>query len=43
MSTEVAADLLRIGSHTLESRLVFGTGKDSSYELMRETPVTAGG
>jgi thiazole synthase len=30
------ADALRIGSHTFSSRLVVGTGKYSSYELMRE-------
>jgi thiazole synthase len=30
------AGALRIGSHTFSSRLVVGTGKYSSYELMRE-------
>ena len=29
-------DLLRVGSHTFHSRLIVGTGKYSSYELMRE-------
>jgi thiazole synthase len=37
MTTEMlAADPLRIGSHTFESRLIVGTGKYASYELMRE-------
>lgn len=31
-----AEDPLRIGSHTFSSRLIVGTGKYSSYELMRE-------
>ena len=35
MSTEVAAaDSLRIGSHEFSSRLIVGTGKYESYELM---------
>ena len=35
MSQEIAADSpLRIGSHTFSSRLIVGTGKYSSYELM---------
>ena len=33
--TEVQ-DLLRVGSHTFHSRLIVGTGKYSSYEVMRE-------
>jgi thiazole synthase len=38
MSTESKspADCLRIGSHTFSSRLVVGTGKYSSYDVMRE-------
>jgi thiazole synthase len=32
----LTADPLRIGSHTFESRLIVGTGKYASYELMRE-------
>ena len=31
-----AADPLRIGSHAFSSRLIVGTGKYASYELMRE-------
>ena len=31
-----AADALRIGSHTLASRLIVGTGKYATYELMAE-------
>jgi thiazole synthase len=35
VSQEIAADSpLRIGSHTFSSRLIVGTGKYSSYELM---------
>ena len=35
MSQKIAADSpLRIGSHTFSSRLIVGTGKYSSYELM---------
>ena len=30
------ADALRIGSHTFSSRLIVGTGKYASYEVMRE-------
>src|SRR5690606_28291165 len=29
-------DSVRIGSHTLRSRLIVGTGKYATYELMRE-------
>ena len=29
---------LRIGSHTLASRLIVGTGKYATYELMAECP-----
>jgi thiazole synthase len=37
-----AADPLRIGSHTFSSRLIVGTGKYSTYELMREALCTSG-
>ena len=37
MSADSPADApLRIGSHTFSSRLIVGTGKYSSYELMRQ-------
>ena len=32
--SSTSADSLRIGSHTFQSRLIVGTGKYSSYELM---------
>ncbi len=35
-ATATADDVLRIGSHTFRSRLIVGTGKYASYELMRE-------
>ena len=35
-SARAAADPLRIGSHTFASRLIVGTGKYATYELMRE-------
>ena len=31
-----AGDCLRIGSHSFSSRLIVGTGKYASFELMRE-------
>ncbi len=34
--SEAAADSLQIGSHVFSSRLIVGTGKYSSYELMGE-------
>lgn len=37
-----AADSLRIGSHTLASRLIVGTGKYSSYDLMSRALDTSG-
>jgi len=38
MATDVAgADPLQLGSHTLHSRLIVGTGKYSDYEQMRES------
>ncbi len=41
MNSSVAADSaltpLKIGTHTLHSRLIVGTGKYSSYDLMRES------
>lgn len=43
MATEIsAADRLRIGTHTLASRLIVGTGKYSSYELMGEALALSG-
>lgn len=36
MATQATADSLRIGSHTLASRLIVGTGKYANYELMAE-------
>jgi thiazole synthase len=38
----MADDLLRIGSHTFTSRLIVGTGKYSSYDLMREALAASG-
>ncbi len=35
-------DLLQIGSHAFSSRLIVGTGKYSSYELMREALAVSG-
>ena len=37
-----AADPLRIGSHTLHNRLIVGTGKYSSYELMSQALAISG-
>ncbi len=36
------ADLLRIGSHTFSSRLIVGTGKYASYDLMAQCLEAAG-
>ncbi len=36
VTTSQERDLLRIGSHTFSSRLIVGTGKYASFELMRE-------
>ena len=38
----MAEDRLRIGSHTFDSRLIVGTGKYSTYELMQEALAAAG-
>src|SRR5208283_4933444 len=35
--SSTSADSLRIGSHTFQSRLIVGTGKYSSYELMGQS------
>lgn len=35
-SSSATADVLRLGTHTLASRLIVGTGKYASYELMAE-------
>lgn len=43
MATEIsAADRLRVGTHTLASRLIVGTGKYSSYEVMSEALALSG-
>ncbi len=36
------SDLLRLGHHVLESRLIVGTGKYSSFELMQEALAASG-
>jgi thiazole synthase len=44
-STEIASDTsdsFRLGTHTLDSRLIVGTGKYASYELMAEALALAG-
>ena len=41
-SLDLAADKLQLGTHLLASRLIVGTGKYESYELMREALVLAG-
>ncbi len=38
----VASDRLVIGHHVLESRLIVGTGRYESFELMREAVALAG-
>ncbi len=38
----LADDALRIGTHTLASRLIVGTGKYSSYALMGESLALSG-
>src|SRR5436190_264190 len=40
--TEPAADSFRLGNHTLQSRLIVGTGKYSSYALMAESLEASG-
>src|SRR6516165_1908197 len=43
MSIETAAgDALQIGTHTLSSRLIVGTGKYADYDVMREALVRSG-
>jgi thiazole synthase len=42
MATDLDADLLRIGTHTLSSRLIVGTGKYASYELMAQALEASG-
>jgi thiazole synthase len=37
-----ASDTLRIGTHTLASRLIVGTGKYASYDLMAESLAASG-
>jgi thiazole synthase len=42
MATELDADLLKIGTHALSSRLIVGTGKYASYELMAQALEASG-
>ena len=35
-ATAAGDDVLSIGSHTFSSRMIVGTGKYASYDLMRE-------
>ncbi|MBL9125636.1 MAG: thiazole synthase [Planctomycetaceae bacterium] len=43
MATELSTgDRLRVGTHTLASRLIVGTGKYSSYEVMAEALALSG-
>jgi len=37
MATDLALEPLRIGTHTLASRLIVGTGKYATYQLMSES------
>jgi thiazole synthase len=39
---DIQADVLRLGSHLLASRLIVGTGKYASYELMAEALALSG-
>jgi len=41
-AAQAAGDPLRIGSHTFSSRLIVGTGKYTTYELMREALAVSG-
>ncbi len=41
-ATPLADDSLRIGTHTLASRLIVGTGKYSSYDLMAQSLEASG-
>jgi thiazole synthase len=40
--TTQSADLLRLGKHTLASRLIVGTGKYDTYDTMRESLALSG-
>ena len=42
MATETLADSLTIGTHTLSSRLIVGTGKYAGYELMNQSLAASG-
>ena len=44
MSTEVSspADVLRIGTHTLKSRLIVGTGKYETFDIMAQALALSG-
>jgi len=39
---DISADAIRIGTHTLHSRLIVGTGKYPTYEMMREALALSG-
>lgn len=41
-ASEAASDTFRLGSHTFHSRLIVGTGKYASYELMQEALALSG-
>jgi thiazole synthase len=42
VKTTQSADLLRLGKHTLTSRLIVGTGKYDTYDTMRESLALSG-
>ncbi len=41
-STAIATDVLRLGTHTFQSRLIVGTGKYADYDQMRESLTRSG-
>jgi thiazole synthase len=42
MSTATTQDVLQLGTHTLTSRLIVGTGKYADYDVMRDALVRSG-
>jgi thiazole synthase len=42
IATDVLSDSIRIGTHTLRSRLIVGTGKYSSYDVMSDALALSG-
>lgn len=42
MTSEMKPSLLRVGTHELQSRLIVGTGKYATFELMRECLTISG-